>query len=363
MKHRWKLWLAPLAVILALGLWKGGGFLKQKEDSSPVERAQTVAVHEVGKVKIEEAVALTGSLEALHDGVVSSKVPGRVSRVLVENGAVVTAGQPLVLLEDTEYANALAIARATLKKAEANLDSARINYERFRELYQSNVISEKEFEDVQTMLKIAEADAAAAAAAASSAEESLRGATVVSPFNGVVSNRNVTPGQMAAAGTPLMNVEDISSVYVVVNVEQKDLGRVKTGLPADVNVDSFVSRGFEGVVEIINPSANNNARVFETKIKVANGEGLLKPGMFASVRIKTGEEGEALAVPQNSLVSIQGMYFAYVADGDRALRRQVEIGQVVGQLVEIKSGLTAGQKIVVTNINVLKDQDKIIISE
>jgi RND family efflux transporter MFP subunit len=308
-------------------------------------------------------VSLTGSLEALQDGVVSPKVPGRVSRVLVENGAVVTAGQPLVLLEDAEYTNALAMARATLKKAEANLSSARINYERFKELYQGNVISKKEFEDVQTGLNLAAADAAAAAAAASNAEESLHGATVAAPFDGVVSNRNVTPGQMVSAGTSLMKVEDISSVYVVVNVEQKDLGRVKPGLPAEVTVDSFVSRGFAGVVEIINPSANKSARVFETKIKIGNGEGLLKPGMFAGVRIKTGEEGEALVVPQNSLVSIQGMYFAYVADGDRALRRQVEIGQVIGQLVQIKSGLTAGQKIVVTNVNKLKDQDKIIISE
>lgn len=363
MKHGWKLWLAPLVLILALGLWKGGGFLKQKDDTFTRESVQTVAAHEVGKVKIEDAVSLTGSLEALHDGVISPKVPGRVSRVLVENGAVVTAGQPLVLLEDTEYANALSIARATQKKAEANLASARINYERFRELFQGNVISEKEFEDVQTGLNIAEADAAAAAAAAANAEESLRGATVVSPFDGVVSNSNVTPGQMAAAGTPLMNVQDISSVYVVVNVEQSDLGRVKTGLPAEVTVDSFDSIGFAGVVEIINPSANKNARVFETKIKVGNGEGLLKPGMFAGVRIMTGEEGEALAVPQNSLVSIQGMYFAYVAEGDRALRRQVEIGRVIDQLVEIKSGLTEGQKIIVTNVNKLKDQDKIIISE
>lgn len=226
-----------------------------------------------------------------------------------------------------------------------------------------NVISEKDFEDAQTGLNLAEADTAAAAAAAANAEESLRGATVVSPFDGVVSNRNVTLGQMVSAGSSLMAVEDISSVYVVVNVEQKDLGRVKPGLPAEVTVDSFVSRGFAGVVEIINPSANKNARVFETKIKVGNGEGLLKPGMFASVQIKTGEEGEALVVPQNSLVSIQGMFFAFVAEGDRVKRQQVEIGQVIGQLVQIKSGLTAGQKIVVTNVNKLKDQDKIIISE
>jgi RND family efflux transporter MFP subunit len=362
-KQKWKLWLLPLAAILAFGLYKGGGTFLQKKDPTPQERTQTVKVKEAEKIFKEESIALTGSLEALNEGVISSKVPGRVGRVLVENGAVVAAGQSLVLLEDIEYSNALAIARAALEKAEANLASVRINYERARELYQGQVISEKEFEDAQTGLQLAEADAASAAAAAANAEESLRSATVVSPFNGAVANKNVTTGQVVSAGTPLMLVEDISSVYVTVNVEQKDLGRIKPGLPAEVAVDSFFSRKFEGVVEIINPTANKSARVFETKIKVVNGEGLLKPGMFASVQIKTGEKGEVLVVPQNSLVSIQGMFFTFIADGDRAKRQQVEIGQVIEQVVEIKSGLAAGQKIIVTNVNKLKDQDKIIISD
>ncbi len=362
MKHKWKFWLAPLVVVLALGLWKSGEFLKQKKDTSPQERTQTVAVQDVGKVNKEETVALAGSLEALNEAVISPKVPGRVSRVLVENGAFVAAGQPLVLLEDTEYNNALAIARATLKKAEANLASVRVNYERCREMYQGKVISEKDFEDAQTGLMLAEADTDAAAAAVANAEEALRGATVVSPLNGVVANRNVTPGQVVAAGFTLMAVEDISSVYVLVNTEQKDLGKVKPGLPASVTVDSYGGNKFDGVVEIINPSANNSARVFETKIRVGNQEGLLKPGMFASVQIKTGAEGEVLAVPQNSLVSVQGMFFAFVPEGDRVKRQQVEIGQVIDQLVEIKSGLEASQKIVVTNVNKLKDQDKIIIA-
>jgi RND family efflux transporter MFP subunit len=362
-KIKWKLWLLPLVAILAFGVYKGGESIKQKKDTSPQERTQTVEVKEAEKVFREERLALTGSLEALNEGVVSSKVPGRVSRVLVENGAFVVAGQPLVLLEDTEYRNALAIARAALEKAEANLASVRINYERASELYQGQVISEKDFEDAQTGLKLAGADTASAAAAAGNAEESLRSATVVSPFNGVVADKNVTPGQVLSAGMPLMLVEDISSVYVTVNVEQKDLGRIKPGLPAEVAVDSFVSRRFGGVVEIINPSANKNARVFETKIKVVNGEGLLKPGMFASVQIMTGVRGEVLVVPQNSLVSVQGMFFAFIAEGDRAKRQQVEIGQVIEQAVEIKSGLVAGQKIIVTNVNKLKDQDKIIIAD
>jgi RND family efflux transporter MFP subunit len=363
MKHKWKFWLAPLVVILALGLWKGGDFLKQKKDTSPQVRAQTVAVQDVGKVKKEDNVALTGSLEALNEAFISPKVPGRVSRVLVENGAFVAVGQPLVLLEDTEYSNALAIARATLKKAEANLASVRVNYDRFRELYQGKVISEKDFEDAQTGLMLAEADTDAAAAAVANAEEALSGATVVSPLNGVVANRNVTPGQVVSAGFTLMAVEDISSIYALVNIEQKDLGKIKPGLPATVTVEAFSGRLFNGVVEIINPAANKDARVFETKIKVENQEGLLKPGMFSIVQIKTGEGGEVLAVPQNSLVSIQGMFFAFVTEGDRVKRRQVEIGQVIDQLVEIKSGLAAGQKIVVTNVNKLKDQDKIIIAD
>ncbi|MCL6635165.1 MAG: efflux RND transporter periplasmic adaptor subunit [Peptococcaceae bacterium] len=362
-KSKWKLWLVPLLAVLAFGVYKEGDIWGQKQAPRPVEHVQTVGVKDVATVKIEKVITLTGSLEAAGEAAISARVAGRVSRVLVENGTEVTTGQPLVLLEDTEFANQLAMNQSSLKKAEAGVAAARSNYERFKELYHGGVVSKKDFDEVETGLKMAEADAASAAAAVANAEESLRNATVFSPLNGVVAGRKVNVGQVVSPGVPLMTVMDISYVYAVVNVEQKDLARIKPGLPAAVMVDAYGDRKFGGTVAIINPAANKAARVFETKIRVDNQEGLLKPGMFARVEIGTGEAEEKSAVPQNALIGKQGMFFVFVAEGDVVKRRQVEIGQMIDQLVEIKSGLSLGEKVVVTNVNKLKDQDRIKVAD
>ena len=365
MKYKWKLWLIPLVAVLALGLYKGSGILAKDTAKDPQQEAvvQTVQIKEAEKVKKENALTFSGDVKAYEESVVSARVAGRVSQVVVENGDAVAAGQPLVLLENTEFTNLLSINQATLKKAEANLASVKANHERFIQLFQSGAVSRKDLDDVETGLKVAEAEAASAAAAVANAQESLRNATVVSPLNGVVLNRTVNVGQVLSPGAPLMAVEDISSIYVLVNVEQKDLAKMKPGLPAEVTLDTYGDRKFNGVVEIINPAANKAARVFETKIRINNGEQLLKPGMFARVTIKTGETEDVFAVPQNALTSNQGLYYIFWAEGDQAKRQQVEIGQVIDQLVEIKSGLSTGQKVIVTNVNKLKDQDRVRIAD
>lgn len=363
MKFKWKLWLVPLAAILAFGLYKGGDIWGQKKEAPKDINIQTVAVKTVDKVKKENVLSLTGNLEALNEATVSAKTAGRVSQVTVENGAAVSPGQSLVLLEDQDAVNQLAINQAALKKAEANLATANTNFKRNKELFESKVISKKDFEDAETALMLAEADVKSATASVASAEESLRNTTIASPSSGVVVNRDVNVGQVVSPGTPLMLVDDISSVYAVVNIEQQDLAKIKPGLQAEIVVDAFSDRKFAGVVEIVNPAASESARVFETKIKVNNQEGLLKPGMFAKVEIKTGEVEEVPAVPQNALVSNQGQFFVYIAEGDLAKRQQVDIGQILDQFVEIKSGLSVGDKVVATNVNKLKDQDRIKIAD
>lgn len=360
---KWKLWLIPVAAVLAFGILRGGA-LWGKDDVVPEDvHIQTVATAAAQKVTKEDNLSLTGNVEACRQAIISSKVAGRVEQVLVENGLAVSAGQPLVRLESQDYVNALTISQAALKKAETNLATTQNNYQRFKELHQQGAVSQKDFEDMEMALKIAEADAASAVAAAASAGETLRNATISSPLAGMVANKNVTTGQVLSPGIPLMTVEDISSVYIVVNIEQKDVSRVKQGLKAEVTVDGFGSQSFEGVVEIINPVAKSGARVFETKIKVQNKDLLLKPGMFAKVQIKTGDAEEVLAISQAALSSKQGMFFVFLPDGDKVKRQQVEIGQLIGEMVEIKSGLNDGQQVVITNVNKLKDQDKVKIAQ
>jgi len=363
LKFRWKYWLIPLSLIIALGFVISVKILDKKNIEPPEVHSQTVQVMAAEKVKKENILEYTGSIIAFDEALISARAPGRVTRVLADNGAAVTVGQPLVLLEDQDYVNGLAAGEAALKKAEVNLNAMGANFKRIQELYDSEVVSRKDFEDAENGLKAAEADVETAAAGVAAAREALRNATIVSPIGGFVAGRSVTSGQVLSPGAPLMTVQDISSVYLVINVEQKNLARVVPGQRAEATVDAFGDRKFEGRVEIINPAADKSARVFETKIRLANPGHLLKPGMYAGVEIKSGEVDEVLVVPQNAVISVEGLYFVFIAEDDRARRQQVETGGVIDQSVEIKSGLTEGQQVIVTDTNKLKDQDRIIIAD
>ncbi|SHK93691.1 efflux RND transporter periplasmic adaptor subunit [Desulforamulus aeronauticus] len=359
MKSKWKLWLIPVIAVLAFGVLKGGN-IWGKGETTKVAPMQTVAITQVEKVKVENTLTLTGSIEAVKESIISTKVStgGRISSILVENGDQVTAGQALVTLEQQDFLHILAMRQADLKKAESGLITAKADLQRYQELYQQGAISPKEYEAVEAALQVAEATVSSATAGVAMAQEDLTNATMIAPIGGLVANRNVKTGQMVSAQSgSLMTVQDISSVYVVVNTPQKDLAIMKKGLKTEATVDAFGDKKFTGTVEVINPVANQGARVFETKIKVDNPELLLKPGMFAKVGVKTGEAVEVLAIPQGALTSKQGMYFVFVPEGNKVKRVQIEIGQVINQMVEIKKGLTEGQQIVVTNVNKLKDQD------
>lgn len=335
------------------------GIMKLRTPVPTQSRVQTIKVQAVGQVQKENALELTGSIEAVQNAVVCAKTPGRVSEITVENGNRVAAGDILVRVEDADYINQLAASQAVLDKAYTNLASLDRDYNRGKALFQAGAISQKNMDDLENGLKAARADAAAAEASVANAREALAGTAMRAPISGLVANQSVKLGQMLAAGTPVLQVDDLSEVFVVVKVGQKDLDCIKTGLECSVRVDTYPDRMFAGRVMVINPAAEAGSRVFECKIKVDNPAELLKPGMFARASIKIGEAQPVLAVPLEALSSKQGLYYVFIPDGNVAKERKVEIGALMGTMVEIKSGLTGGQIIIVSNVNKLKDGDQI----
>ena len=361
--NKWKLWLIPLLLLLALGIWKGSGSRAQEPVNQNVN-VQTVATRVVEKITKDNNLDLTGNVDSIKRAVISAKAAGRVGQILVDNGDQVVNGQSLVLVESQDYRNSLDANLAAVNKAEAALQLIQLNYNRTKTLCDQGAAPQKDLDSMEASLRGAEADVASARAASALVEESLNNTNIISTINGLVANRNVNIGQIVAAGTPVMTVEDISAVYVLVNIDQNDLNNIKVGAAADVWIDaaSQTNQKLSGVIENINPVANKAARVFEIKIRVENPDKVLKPGVFAHVSIKTGQSEEIMAVPQNALTSNKGLYFVFIADGDRVERQQVVIGSMIGQMVEIKSGLSPGQIVVISNVNKLKDQDRIQIA-
>lgn len=352
---------AALCLLAAATAYRIDTVLAKKNDLTLPSTVQTVLVQDAALVPKDNYLDLYGSIGALNKTSVSAKVAGRVSEVLVKDGDAVAGGQALVRLEDQDYRNLLSTSRNTLTKAQLKLGDVQADYERYQKLLAAGAMSQQDVDKAKLAVEAAQADVNSAQIGVDNAQESLNNATVTAPFAGVVAARSVAVGQMVSAGLPLLSLEDVSSVYAIVNVKQEDLDKVKVGLPAQVIVDGDTQHPLTGVLSEISPVANPAARVFETKIKLNNRAGILKPGMFVKTRITTGVPTKVLAVSLAALSGQEGDYTLFVAEGNKARQRAVTIGSVFGDEIEITSGLKAGEKVIVTNVNKLKDGDPITV--
>lgn len=358
-------WIIPLCVGMVLvgaaktGLLPLGKGQEQQAVAAPVVSVTVDTVKSVTKLP---KLVLTGTLEGETSAAISAKIGGRIEQVLVEDGQPVVAGQPLIRLESLEAANAVRVAEEAVRRAEVNFDNVQTDFERYQQLYNQSAISRQQLDSADMRLKVARADVASAYASLSSAQQQYSYTVIVAPVGGVTANKYATLGQVVAAGTTLLTVENIASVYAVVNIEQQDMASIVSGLPAEVTVDTYAGLIFRGAVEIINPAAATSNRMFRVKVKVDNSQGKLRPGMFVKVRLITGQEQTVLSVTQAALFQKNGLYYVYVAENGKAIRHQVDAKQVLdGGRMEI-TGLPESTPVIITNVNKLKDGDAVSVA-
>lgn len=354
-----------LVVLLLLGLiiiWRSGVLAGTKDQVQPSATALTVKVTEAQYTNVTPKLTVNATLEGRTAAAVSTKLSGRIERVLVEEGQHVSAGQPLLELETVELANSLRQAGDSVRKAQANYELALNDYKRYQTLHETGAVSAQQLDTAQAKLKTAEADLSSATANENSARQQYSYGVINAPVDGVVANRNVTVGQVVSPGTTLMLVQDIEQIYAVVNIEQKDLGQIKLGQTADITVDAYPTQIFKGQVAIINPEAGTGSRSFKTKILVDNNSGSLKPGMFAKASLSTGDSVAELTIPQSAVAQRQGLYHVFVVENGIAVRQPIEVGEILADSIVVNSGLTAGQQVITSSVSRLKDQDAVQIA-
>ena len=357
-------WVIVVIVIIVL-IVMGKNFLESQADAETetVSRAQTVQVEKIVKKETKQLLELTGTIAAQNNIIITSKFGGKIKEILVDNGLKVNSGKTLLLIDDMKQQNSLIEAQSALNKARLSLNFSQQNLERMTKLYQAEAISKNDYDNTKLAYDIALADVNLAQAAFSNAQDALKDTRVSTQIDGFVAGCDLKEGQMVESGTPLMTVQDLSSAYVVVNINQEDITKIKLGQKVKVSVDSLSGIIFEGVVEIMNPVADSSSRSFEVKILVSNPDFLLKPGMFAEVQIDIDSSKMAITVPQAAVSGKDGVYYVYVVKGDMAERRTVELGDTFGQQIEVKSGLKEKEQLIISNVNKLKDGDSIQIAE
>jgi len=211
-------------------------------------------------------------------------------------------------------------------------------------------------------ITMAEAEAEADQLTLSDADQRLADTTILAPIDGVVASRNVQVGQIIASGinnvgggTPVLTLADLTRIYVLVSVDESDIGRVATGQPAKITVDAFPDEVFKGEVVLVATKGVNTSNVvtFEVKVEV-NGDNrpLLKPEMTANVSIVTKDKLDSLLVPVTALERKKGLSWLTVLDKDgNTNRRLVTIGDSNSEFVEILSGVEVGEKVVLAPDN------------
>lgn len=359
MPSKWKIGSVLLIALLVLGGLVINRIEGQADTAAVDAGMQAVKTSQVEQVSRQNALRLTGTVDAAEKALITARVAGIIEALPVDNGASIQPGQTLAQIDSQPYSNLVEVSQANLTQAQVKLDSTRSLHERVRQLYEAGAASTQDYEDAQAALRAAQADVSKAQSALHNAQRDLGYTRVTSPISGVVANLSALRGQMVAVGTPLMEVHHLAEVNIIVAVGQSELGQIKTGMEAEISVDAYAEQSFRGTLETINPAASPQARVFQCKVRVPNPDGLLKAGMFANVVIYSGEARTVLSVPEKALTSKQGQFYVFVPAENTAHLAAVEIGEIFDGRVEIIKGLEAGQDVIVSNVNQLKEGDHI----
>jgi len=285
---------------------------------------------------------------------------GWVRKLHVQEGDAVVKGQRLLTIDDQDMQAKRAQVEAGIREAEAVVANAEKMAERFRNLYEVKAVSKSQLDDVLTGLDRARAGLAGAEAAREEIEVHLGYLDIKAPAAGVVTRRMVEEGDMANPGHPLLFIDRLERMKVVAALGEKDVNSVSAGDMAHVHVTSLDEATYNVEVARVIPSANPGSHTYDVEMYVDNTTGLLRPGMFARVRLEVGRR-QGVLVPREALVErgqLTGV-FTVAADGTAHLR-WVRTGEVAGDAIEIIAGLSGGETIVLSSAKPLAEGDKVV---
>ncbi|RZI43289.1 efflux RND transporter periplasmic adaptor subunit [Herbaspirillum sp. HC18] len=296
--------------------------------SAPV----AVDVAKVVAVKLVDDINAVGSIRSNESVVIRPEVSGRIVKLNFADGQQVRKGHLLVGFDAT-------VNQAEVQQAKAELGIAKANYDRNVDLAKQKFISDRARDESQANVQVLEAKLALAEARLSKLE-------IRAPFSGIVGIRNVSVGDYVKDGTDLINLEDISSVKVDFRVPERYVDLVQKGQTLEVTVDALPGKPFRAKVDAIDPQVDSSGRSALLRGRIDNGQGKLKPGMFARVRLILAERDNALVVPEEAIVPMGNKITVWKIVDNKAVRAEVKPGLRRAAQVEIVQGLQAGDMVV-----------------
>ena len=354
-----KIWLALLALlVIGILIWL---FTGKKE-----KHTVTFETEKVVTTNIQNSITATGTIEPVTSVTVGTQVSGIVAHLYVDYNSVVRKGQVIAELDKTNLISELNTAKANLNSVQSSLNYQSANFNRYKTLYEKGLVSADDFENARLAYQQANQQVTQARETVKRAQTNLGYATITSPIDGVVLSKSVEEGQTVAASfsTPeLFTIaQDLTNMQVIADIDEADIGGVKTGQRVTFTVDAFPDDTFQGSVKQVRQQATTESNVvtYEVVISAPNNSLKLKPGLTANVTIFTLEKNNVLAVPAKALrftpnaalltpdlviEDCQGDFKVWTREDNTFKAHKVSTGITNGVLTEILSGVTEGTEV------------------
>jgi membrane fusion protein (multidrug efflux system) len=280
-----------------------------------------------------DAVRASGRIEAVQAVDLRPDEQGRITELLFREGQGVAEGTPLVRIDD-------AMLRAQAERAAADRDLARQQLERVRRLRAENASSPADLERAEAAARSAEASLALL-------QLQVERTTVRAPFAGVVGQRFVSAGDYVTTATRLLTLQTMDPQRAVIEVPERYAGQLRRGQAVEFTVAAHPGRVFRAEVEFIDPVVQPGSRTIVVKARAPNAEQLLKPGMFVEARLATARRAGAIVVPEDAVQPLRAANVVWTVVEGKASRRVVQLGARSEGVVEVVSGVDAGELVVV----------------
>lgn len=322
---------------------------KDDKTKETKEELPIVKVENVFEENVAQTSEYTATVESFKTNNISSNNGARIKRILVDVGSRVGAGQRLVILDDVNVDQQ----RIAIDQQYISLANQKRDLDRAKELVKIGGGTQQMVDQLQAQY---DAQKRAIDASARSLRTMSENTVLTSPMSGVVTAKNYDNGDLPA-GLPILVIEQMQPLKVVVNVNESDFPKVKVGMPVTVKCDVYGEQIFAGSVYLIHPDIDPTNRTFKVEVTIPNGDNKVRSGMFARVTFNFGNSTNVV-VPDRAIQKQTGSGVRYVYvynDNGTVSFREVKLGRRLGEKYEVVSGLTNGQRIVVSGQSRLAD--------
>jgi membrane fusion protein (multidrug efflux system) len=314
---------------------------KSNKEDTQISASIPVQAAVVKRGEISLYLMQTTTIEAKRQVDILAKVSGQVMKLLAEEGIKVKRGDLLAKLDEAEL-------QIEFMKTKVSMETDESMLERARNMLEKNLIAEENYETTRLQYESSKA-------AHEAARIQMEYTYIRSPFNGVITIRNIELGQRVNANQSLFVIADFDPLRAKIYVPEKDIGRIYEGQEAKISIEAEPGIEFTGVVQMVSPVVDPASGTSKVTIDIEDDKGKLKPGMFASVFITTETHKNALIIPKKALILESDLDQVYIYRDGNAHKVNLKIGINSGDNLEVLSGLQEGDQVVTAGQDGLRE--------